>query len=109
MRNFGCLILILLVAIAGCGGCADSKTFENGGVPFVAEPYGPANETARKIDGVVYEVSAGNVVLSIIFCETLFVPVWLVGWDLYEPVKYVAPIGVAVPIDSTSRPFIQTK
>ena len=50
-----------------------------------AESYGWACSDL-KIEGVKYKVCVGNVVLSIIFCETLIVPVILTGWDLFEPV-----------------------
>jgi hypothetical protein len=76
--------------------CAESKTFDTGERTFTVEPYGWANEDARKSDSVVYEINAGNIVLDIILCETIFVPIWLTGWELYEPValksEYINPV-----------------
>ena len=40
-----------------------------------------------KDPGVVYEVSPGSVICAIIFFETLIVPVVVIGWDLYQPVR----------------------
>lgn len=52
------------------------------------EPYGVLNKEA-KVQGVKYEINVGNVLLDIIFSETIVVPVVLVGWQLYEPVGVV--------------------
>lgn len=68
--------------------CADSKTFTINGKETVVEPYGWANSDAKKVDGVVYEVNFGNIVWDIILVETVVVPVWLTGWELFEPVAY---------------------
>lgn len=80
--------LITLVILTAS--CADNKTFrvedETSGLTEViyAEPYGVFNKE-DKDPRVEYKVCKGNVILSIIFSETLLVPVWLVGWELYEP------------------------
>lgn len=82
----------LLVCLLMFLSCADEKTFtKSDGTTFVAEPYGWANMEARKIEGVVYECSFANVVWSVLFCETVIVPVWLTGWEICEPVRYVEP------------------
>ncbi len=78
---------ILLFASLFITSCADSKKLTIDGKELVAEPYGWGNEEAQKVEGVVYEVSAGNVIWSIILCETIIAPVYLTGWELYEPVK----------------------
>ena len=79
------LVLILFVS------CAESKTFEvkttNGELKTIkVEPYGLANKET-KIDGVKYQICTGNIILDIIFSESLIVPVYLIGWELYEPVS----------------------
>lgn len=69
--------------------CADSKTFtKKDGTKFTAEPYGWANYQSKKIDGVVYECCFDNVVWGVLGIETVILPVWLSGWELYEPVRY---------------------
>lgn len=40
-----------------------------------------------KIPGVQYEISVKNVIASIVFSESLVVPIMLVGFCLYEPVS----------------------
>lgn len=83
---------LLLIAIIALSSCADSKTFERAdGTKFVAEPYGWANYQTKKIEGVTYEACTGNVVLGVIAVETVAIPVWLTGWELYEPVSFVEP------------------
>ena len=77
---------LLLIAIIALSSCADSKTFERAdGTKFVAEPYGWAT---KKIEGVTYEACIGNIVWDVI---AVVIPVWLTGWELYEPVSYTEP------------------
>ena len=88
MKKFIILFMMVLAMMS----CADSKTFERAdGTKFVAEPYGWANYQSNKVEGVVYEVNVGNVVWDVLLFETIIVPVWLTGWELYEPVSYVEP------------------
>lgn len=88
MKKFIVLFMMVLAMMS----CADSKTFERAdGTKFVAEPYGWANYQSNKIDGVVYEVCADNIFWGVITVESIFIPVWLTGWELYEPVSYVEP------------------
>lgn len=86
MKKFFAIISLLALVVVFTS-CADSKTFtDNKGNEFTAEPYGWATSETR-IDTVVYKPNAGNIVLSIIFVETLAVPIWLTGWEMMEPVR----------------------
>lgn len=86
------LLVLLVMALAMFTSCADSKTFKKAdGTSFVAEPYGWGNYQAKRIEGVIYEVNVGNIVWDVVLFETIIVPVWLTGWELYEPVSYVEP------------------
>ena len=89
-------ILIVLVAFT-LSSCADSKTFKVEDLEkstgenvlyktITVEPYGWADEDELKNPNIKYKISAGNVVCSILFVETIAVPVWLTGWQFYEPV-----------------------
>ena len=83
---------LLLIAIIALSSCADSKIFERAdGTKFVAEPYGLANYQSNRIEGVTYEACFENIVWDIVAIETVIVPVWLTGWELYEPVSYTEP------------------
>ena len=57
--------------------------------------YGLFDENKLKNENVEYEMSAGNLILSIIFFETIIVPIQYVGYYLYEPVglKNTKPIN----------------
>lgn len=71
--------------------CADEKVFsKSDGTTFVAEPYGWMTKE-RKIDGVEYELSTANLVIDVLFCETVAVPILLTGLELWEPVSYTEP------------------
>lgn len=80
-------ILTLLIALVILSSCADSKEFEIEGKTVIVEPYGWANKESRYNENVIYEISAGNVIWSIIGVETIVLPVWLTGWQLFEPIK----------------------
>jgi len=86
MKLLKTTIIILLSSLLMS--CAEPKTFtDNNGKKFTAVPYGIGNETSVKLDTVVYQISSGNVIWSIIGCETIVVPVVLVGYQLWEPVR----------------------
>lgn len=75
-------IIGALIAAVGLSGCADRKTLEGN----TYEPYGIANKDTVASPNVNYQVSAGSVIAGILFSETIIVPIYVVGWDLYEPV-----------------------
>jgi len=66
------LALSLLVA-AGC----ETQT-------KYGECYGPANEE-DKSDALTYRTSTWNVVIGVIFFETVFAPIEALGWNLKCP------------------------
>jgi hypothetical protein len=74
---------LLLGIVLVLSGCADSAQFNN--VEY--ETFGIANADAVRDPGVIYQVSFGSVIVAIIFCESIIVPIYIVGWDLYEPVR----------------------
>lgn len=80
--------LFLLIAITLIiSSCADEKTLTLNGRNETFEPYGWADYDELKNDSIYYKVCIGNVVWSVIGCETVIAPIWLTGWDLYEPIK----------------------
>lgn len=67
------------------------KTFKKcDGTSFVASPYGWANKE-KQIDGVDYEINVPNIILSVIFSETIVCPIVLTAVELWEPVNYTDP------------------
>lgn len=69
-----------------CSSCAYDTTFNHNGSEVKGTVYGLFNQE-NKTPGVNYEVSVGNIVWSAILCETIIVPVILVGWYLYTPIS----------------------
>ena len=86
MKN---LIILIISALMICS-CAESKNFrKHDGSVFTAEPYGWANYHTRKVEGVKYEINAPNLILSIVFAETIIAPVLITGYNFFEPVFYI--------------------
>jgi hypothetical protein len=71
--------LLILTMLAGCGHPLDlnGKTYPT---------YGFVNENTSKSVDMCYEVSFGNIVWSIIGVENVIMPVYFIGWSLFNPV-----------------------
>ena len=83
--------LIMLAVALMLSSCAEKKTFKKcDGTSFVASPYGWANKE-KQIDGVDYEINVPNIILSVIFSETIVCPLIITAFDVYEPVSYTEP------------------
>lgn len=83
--------LMMLAVALMLSSCAEKKTFKKcDGTSFVASPYGWANKE-KQIDGVDYEINVPNIILSVIFSETIVCPVVLIAVELWEPVNYTEP------------------
>ena len=79
MKKMICVCLIIAFIFAGC-----AHPIEVNGKTI--HTYGLFNPDEKQ-NNIKYEVSFGNVVLSVIFFETAIVPVILLGWHLYEPIE----------------------
>lgn len=75
-------LLIILAFALLLGACADDKTID--GVTY--EPYGLINQDTKKNDSIHYEIPTDVIITSVLFCETLIVPVYNVGFAFWEPV-----------------------
>lgn len=73
-----CLFIATLLS-----GCNNEKTID--GVTYPT--YGLFNTEANKNSDIVYEVSPGSVIVAVIFIETGIVPIYIIGWDLFQPVR----------------------
>lgn len=83
--------LMMLAVALMLSSCAEKKTFKKcDGTSFVASPYGWANKE-KQIDGVDYEINVPNIILSVIFSETIVCPIVLTAVELWEPVNYTEP------------------
>lgn len=81
-------LLLLFVSIILCS-CAENKDLKLNGRVQTFETYGWACDELKN-DSIEYEINTGNVILSIIFCETIIAPIILTGWEIKEPVKVKA-------------------
>lgn len=66
--------------------CAESKDFVIDNKEITVGPYGWFDLDAKN-DSIEYKINPGNIVLDIIFCETIIVPIILTGDQFYEPVR----------------------
>lgn len=78
MKNI--LFLLIIITLSSC---ADSKVINH----RLYEPYGWVDYQAVKSEDIIYKANVGNIVWSILLSETIIVPIWLTGWQLYEPIE----------------------
>ena len=84
-------IFLAVLAVMLLASCAENKTFEKSdGTTVVAVPYGWMDKE-HAIEGVQYQLCTSNIVLSVLLSETIAVPVFLTGLELWEPVSYQEP------------------
>ena len=83
------IVLIFIVSVF-LASCATSKYLEDPQTKkFVrVEPYGLFNMNTKKNPNVVYEISAGTVICSIIFFESIVIPVIGIGYQLWVPMYF---------------------
>lgn len=80
MKKLYLISLLLLLSSCGDPLIHGSKVYDC---------YGWIDEDQVKEKGVAYKSVTGNVVWSVIASETIFVPVWLLGYNLYCPIQVV--------------------
>ena len=80
MRKSIALIIVLGVLLVGWG-----KPQYIGQTYYPT--YGLFNESSSKSKNVCYEVSAGNVIWSILLSGTIVFPVYFLGWSIHNPVR----------------------
>lgn len=73
------ILLAMLMLLTACG---DGR---NVGGNY-KECYGIIDSSEHRDPKVAYELQVQNVIASVIFVETIAVPIWLVGFRMYCPV-----------------------
>ena len=73
------MLLSMCLLLAGCN---NTKTIN--GVTY--DVYGLANMDDKKNPNIEYEISTGSVITAVIFSETVIIPLYIVGVDLWQPV-----------------------
>ena len=71
-------LFIMVMIIVSCGQPKriNGKTYDT---------YGLFSEDVAKNDSIQYSICGESVVCGIIFVETIIVPIYCFGFDLYEP------------------------
>ena len=77
--------MLLVLACVLFVSCSKEQKMVINGKETTVVPYGWANAN-EKNDSVVYKVSVNDVLVSIIFSETIIVPIISTGWYIFEPV-----------------------
>ena len=80
---------IVFIFISGLllAGCGESKQLGEDSARKLYPAYGIINEKSNRSRHVCYEIPLLNILAGILLVETVFVPVYIIGWDLYEPVR----------------------
>ncbi len=84
MRKTLSLVIALSFLLGACG---SPKTMGEGPKKNYYETWGLFNESTYRSKDVCYAISVGNVVWSIILIETLVMPIYFIGFSLYNPVR----------------------
>lgn len=77
------LAIALVAATMLLSGCGNDKIIN--GTQY--STFGMVNEDTHRDPKILYEISPGSVIVAIIFSETLIIPLYIIGWDLWQPVK----------------------
>ena len=78
------IVVICLVFCFTISGCGRNKQIGK----HVYTTYGLFNSGTERNPNIEYEVILGNVVWAVILSETIIVPLYVIGWSLYEPIRY---------------------
>ena len=73
------IVLALAASLCGCGNQAniDGKVYDT---------YGLLNKDDNRNEAIQYRLITGNVVWSVLLCETIVAPIYFIGFSIYEPV-----------------------
>lgn len=69
-------LISLCILAATLTACAQDNQY--------GKAYGFANQETKKNPDAIYEWNLGSVICGAIFCETLVVPIYVIGWNLFE-------------------------
>lgn len=76
------LVLAVVLNVLILSSCGNTKMIQ--GKQY--DTYGLFNKKTHKNPNIEYEVIIGNVIWSILLCETIVFPVYFVGFSLYQPI-----------------------
>lgn len=75
-------IVIILAMCASLSACGERKVIK--GVEY--DTYGLLNQEEKRNPDIFYEPIWGNIILGIIFFETIIAPIYVFGFDMFQPV-----------------------
>lgn len=76
-------IQLIIMAVVLLTSCAEKKEIK--GITY--QPYGLLNEQSIKVDSVCYQMNIGSAAWGALLIETVIVPIYAFGYDLYEPIS----------------------
>lgn len=99
MRKYIALFMCfaLLTLFAGCG---DQRTID--GITY--DTWGLFNKSEKRNPDIRYKVNIPSIIVATILIETIIVPIYIIGFDLMEPIGAInhnLPIGAV----SSSKPL----
>lgn len=95
MKRTLALVLASAMLLTACGNPRNLPTGPKGEMREYPT-YGFFNQNTAKSDKVCYELSIGNVVWSIILIETIVMPIYFIGFSLFNPVSMKGPEGCGI-------------
>ena len=96
MKKLVALALATSIALAGCEPSYRTLPTGPNGEMEKYRTYGLLNADTAKSDKVCYELSIMKLVLSIALIETVLVPFYFIGWDIFDPVSIKGPNGCKI-------------
>ena len=94
MKKIIALALAASIALTGCGAPQTLTTADKTTKEYPT--YGLFNENSEKSSKVCYEISVGNVVWSILLIETVVMPIYFIGFSLFNPVSAKSDKGCGI-------------
>lgn len=84
-------LAVAMIAVMTMTGCADNKNLpiskDDVSIKSEVQTYGLFDRESVENPCVTYELSWGNIIWSVVLIETIVVPIYMVGFSLYEPVS----------------------
>ena len=84
------VIILFVLMFGGVGSLLlNAEPAEINGVSY--DTYGIASEGDVRNEKIEYELNPWSIVASVLLFETVIVPIYQIGWNLYEPVGIADP------------------
>ena len=80
-------VIALTLAVALATGCADNRKLPQIDKHEELPTYGLFDKADEKRECVNYELQWGNIVWSAIFMPSVIIPLYFIGFSIYEPVS----------------------